>query len=110
VFELKTSSIQSLYRHIARELEIAKFHPHAMRHTAATMMLRGGMDIESLRRILGHTNITTTARYLSLQTEDLRDKLDAASPVASMTPSSPVQVRRRRLQRERTPLRLIKTG
>ena len=41
------------------------------RHTFATNYLRQGGDIVRLSMVLGHTQITTTQRYLHLLTEDL---------------------------------------
>ena len=51
-----------------------KLRSHIARHTFATMMLRNGVKIENLARMLGHTNITQTQRYakvlaLSVQEE-----------------------------------------
>ena len=37
---------------------------HAVRHTVATRMLQGGIDLETVRDVLGHAEVTTTARYL----------------------------------------------
>lgn len=44
---------------------------HRLRHTFATNYLRQGGDIVRLSMVLGHTQITTTQRYLHLLTEDL---------------------------------------
>ncbi len=38
--------------------------PHSLRHTAATLANRGGADIERVRRMLGHSDISTTLRYV----------------------------------------------
>lgn len=44
---------------------------HTLRHSAATRMLNRELDLESIRVILGHQNIATTAIYLRLATENL---------------------------------------
>lgn len=38
--------------------------PHALRHTAATLMLASGWDAKVVAELLGHENIATTSRYL----------------------------------------------
>lgn len=38
-------------------------HSHLARHTFATYMLRNGVKIENVSKMLGHTNITQTQRY-----------------------------------------------
>jgi integrase/recombinase XerD len=37
--------------------------PHGLRHTGATLFLLAGVDIRTLQKILGHTDIKTTERY-----------------------------------------------
>ena len=50
---------------------------HCARHGFATMALTNGMPIESVSRILGHTNITTTQIYAKITTEKLNTDLTA---------------------------------
>jgi integrase len=38
---------------------------HDLRHTAATRLVRGGMSIAEVAGLLGHTQLTTTKRYLN---------------------------------------------
>jgi integrase/recombinase XerD len=58
--------------HILQEkLGLPTFGWHRLRHTFATNYLRHGGDIVRLSMVLGHTQITTTQRYLHLLMEDL---------------------------------------
>lgn len=43
-----------------------KISPHTLRHTYATEYYRTTKDIETLRRILGHSDISTTTIYITL--------------------------------------------
>ena len=50
-----------------------RMSPHTLRHTFAVSYLRAGGNLFYLSKILGHTSITTTQRYLqSLGVEDLQ--------------------------------------
>ena len=46
-------------------------HSHMARHTFATWMLRQGVPIEHVSRMLGHTNITQTQRYAKVVAADI---------------------------------------
>ena len=48
---------------------------HSARHGFATLALSKGMPIESVSRILGHTNITTTQKYAKITTEKIDNDL-----------------------------------
>jgi site-specific recombinase XerD len=45
---------------------------HLLRHTFATQYLKNGGDLVRLSIILGHSEISTTMKYLHLLTEDLQ--------------------------------------
>ena len=55
------------------------FDPHWWRHTAATRMLRDGVPVEAVSKLLGHASITTTLSvYGHLTVEDARRVLEQA--------------------------------
>jgi site-specific recombinase XerD len=55
-----------------------KLTPHMFRHTFCKWMLKAtNNDIEKVRRLAGHSNISTTARYLKDSYSDLADAVEA---------------------------------
>lgn len=55
------------------------FNLHMFRHTAASEMIRAGVPIEVVSKILTHANVTTTSQtYVHLGVEDLRAELAKA--------------------------------
>lgn len=59
--------------------------PHTIRHYFAQSQLRNGLDVYSLSRLLGHTSINITRRYLqSLQDEDLIDMANNTSVLGNL--------------------------
>jgi site-specific recombinase XerD len=54
--------------------------PHRWRHSYATSLLRRGVDIHVVQRLLGHANIATTTRYLHLSDADLTEAVHKAFP------------------------------
>ena len=53
---------------------------HRWRHSYATSLIRRGEDIHVVQRLMGHSNIATTSRYLHLSDADLLDAVDRAFP------------------------------
>jgi site-specific recombinase XerD len=56
--------------------------PHTWRHTFATHMLDAGADLETIRELLGHENVATTAIYAHVTAGRLRDVYDRYHPHA----------------------------
>lgn len=56
-----------------------RLHSHLARHTFATFMLRNGVKIENVSKMLGHTNITQTQRYAKVLAQSVQDEYDMIS-------------------------------
>jgi integrase/recombinase XerD len=55
-----------------------KITPHMFRHTAATLLIEGGVDIRFVQRFLGHANLETTEIYTHVSDQALRVALERA--------------------------------
>ena len=65
--------IDRLFRRWAKRFDDARFHPHALRHSLATNLIRAGVPAGTVQRQLRHSSYTTTQRYVHLVAEDLHD-------------------------------------
>jgi len=67
---LDVASAQKIYTTAKRRAGIEKVGGiHALRHAFATHSLEAGLDLPTLGRMLGHTSVTTTMRYLHTTTK-----------------------------------------
>jgi integrase/recombinase XerD len=68
------------YIHLGSEqcpsLKKKNIHPHSVRHTTAVHLLRSGVDINTIRAWLGHTNLETTNRYAEINLDMKRKVLE----------------------------------
>ena len=53
-------------------LDSTQFSAHKLRHTAATMMLSGGVDVKTVQEVLGHENLNTTQIYTHIESTELK--------------------------------------
>lgn len=53
-------------------LDASELSAHKLRHTAATMMLSGGVDVKTVQEVLGHENLNTTQIYTHIESTELK--------------------------------------
>jgi len=61
-----------------------KIGPHALRHYAATSLLRQTGDLELVRQVLRHESLTMALRYAHLTKPDVSAKFRKASPLDNL--------------------------
>ena len=65
-------------------LDVSRYSPHKLRHTAATLMLKNGVDTRALQEVLGHSNLNTTQIYTHLDNAALHEAA-MANPIGRKT-------------------------
>ena len=70
----KTTVEHLVKKYIAQAgLDPSKFSAHKLRHTAATLMYKNGVDIRTLQDVLGHENVNTTMIYTHINDANMKD-------------------------------------
>jgi len=70
------SSIHSLYDNTVKRAGIIDFCFHDLRHTAASYMVMKGLDLTTVKEILGHQTIKMTMRYAHLSPMHKRESME----------------------------------
>ena len=69
-------------------LDADQFSAHKLRHTAATMMLSGGVDVKTVQEVLGHENLNTTQIYTHIENTELKIAAEA-NPLSKLDFTDP---------------------
>ena len=69
-------------KYIAKISSVNKKSPHILRHTFATHMLNNGADINAIKELLGHANLSATQVYTHNTIEKLKIVYKQAHPRA----------------------------
>ena len=63
-FGMSWQAFYANLRRYGRNAGLDGVSPHVLRHAAAQLRRQAGASLEEVSRLLGHTSIATTARYL----------------------------------------------
>ena len=77
---LSVHGLQSTLRRLGQKAGVMPCGPHRFRRTFALWCLRDGMDLHSLRMLMGHSSLDVLQRYLALAGEDVERAHKAHSP------------------------------
>lgn len=83
-------SINRTCREVSQQCGIGKpVGPHSLRHAFAVHLLEAGTDLRTIQLLLGHRNLSTTARYLMIATSKV---CATASPLESLNVAAPTML------------------
>ena len=87
---ISTSAVHRLVKKhlLAAGLDATQFSAHKLRHTAATMMLSGGVDVKTVQEVLGHENLNTTQIYTHIENTELQIAAQA-NPISHLDIKKP---------------------
>lgn len=74
---ITTEGVRKLLKRYADGINGKHITPHKMRSSAATNMVKSGVDIQTIANILGHQSVTTTQRYAAVLEENKQKATDA---------------------------------
>ncbi len=81
--QLQVRYIQAMVTRYMKKAKLNKaITPHTFRHTFATNFYRQTKDIETLRKLLGHSDISTTQIYVTLANIDVENAMDSFRGIA----------------------------
>jgi integrase/recombinase XerD len=80
-YRLNPNALRRLLSRLGEKAQVPHTHPHRFRHTFAVQFLRGGGDVFSLQKLLGHSTLDMVKTYVSLAQLDLKNTHRRASPV-----------------------------
>lgn len=63
---LTPPSVRVILREVGKYAKVANVHPHRFRRTFATNLSKRGMDVQTIARLMGHSDIQTTMIYVAL--------------------------------------------
>jgi integrase len=84
---MRYSAVSGLVNRLRARTGI-EFNLHMLRHSRATSMIRAGVPIEVVSKLLTHASVATTSRtYDHLGVEDFRAELERAGMAESLRPA-----------------------
>lgn len=79
-----TRGIQKMVTKYFQKAELSGYSCHKLRHTAATQMLKSGLNIRMIQEILGHESIAVTEVYTHVHNEDIQIKMKTLKKITDL--------------------------
>ncbi len=77
---LYRKTIKRYLRQLCREAGVTEITPHTLRQTFGTEMVRAGIPLPRVQKLMGHESPATTALYAEVAASDLQETMAKAAP------------------------------
>ncbi len=75
---LTAEGLRAVFRYHRKISGVSHANPHRLRHTFGIEMIRAGVRLPILQKMMGHTHIETTMKYVNLSMKDIADEYQKA--------------------------------
>ena len=84
--KMKSRYVEHIISDLQKEagLEDVKVSPHVLRHTAATLAVKNGMETFALKRFFGWESVRTAMKYVHLDGSAVKESFSKASPIDNL--------------------------
>ena len=69
---IEPGGIRVVLHTIASRTNVENVHPHRFRRTFATNLAKRGMDVQNIQKLMGHSDINTTMRYIYIEDSNVK--------------------------------------
>lgn len=76
---MRLDNINKSWRGITKDAKLVAFNFHDLRHTFASKLVQAGVDLNTVRELLGHSEISMTLRYSHLAPDGLASAVEKVS-------------------------------
>ncbi|MBW2605286.1 MAG: site-specific integrase [Deltaproteobacteria bacterium] len=89
------TTVKTAFLAACRRAGIENLRFHDLRHTFATRLIEAGVDIETVRDLLGHYSVTLTQRYTHSNNKQKSDAVKALERTKEKMEKKPILLHRR---------------
>ena len=79
--QLTPNALRLSFTQYCKKREVEKTNIHGLRHNYAKLFIKNNGNMFTLQKILGHSNLAMTRKYVKLFSEDIKEDYDRFSPL-----------------------------
>jgi site-specific recombinase XerD len=72
--QLTSAALRTIFRYNRKISGVLKANPHKFRHGFGSEMAKAGISMPALMKLMGHTHINTTMKYINLSANDIQEE------------------------------------